>query len=134
MLRAGTLNASIDHPLLTLKYRCWVRRATLTFGTGINPTPTWVTLSAPVMCDALPIKDDIYFLQTGIENTAQLTFHFANGTDIRVRDRLQLILSPTDYTLVGDPNAWFEVQQLLSPNELITYIRCIVKVIDAGAS
>lgn len=113
---------------MQLPYLITLARFTLGASGGIQAKPSWTTYNIPIRCDALPIKDDIFFLQAGIQNAAQLEFHFFYNQDIRVKDRVQF--SDID-ALAGMPNSWFQLDQVFRPRDILQYIRAFGHVSDA---
>jgi hypothetical protein len=72
----------------------------------------------------------VFFLLDGMQAIAQFVFHFTDGTDIRMHDRLQIY----GHNFAGDPGAWYEIMSRVNPTELISYVRCHARIQDAPPS
>lgn len=128
-IAAGQLNATLDHPQMDLRFLVQLARESSTTGPGIQPKASWTNpLYTRVPCDGAPIKDDLYFAQSGAENVSQIIFHFYYLQDVQENDRVQFIdIAPP----VGMDGAWFQIQQVFRPRNVLQYLRAYGRVIDA---
>jgi hypothetical protein len=111
---------------MDLPYLVILGRPTYTSNGGIQPKPSYAFNFPPVRCDAFPLTDEILFLQPATQNASTIIFHFAYNQDVRVHDVVQL--QHID-AIVGDPGAWFELQNIQKPHDLLQYTRAHAHVI-----
>lgn len=126
MQAAGSFRGTLTKTQMNLPFMVQVARATSSSG-SLGPNKTWAMLPAQVACDVLPLKDEMYFLQSGTQGIATLTFHFYAGTDIRVGDRV--VMLPPD-NVVGMPGSWYDITERMAPSDVLAYIRCFARVTD----
>lgn len=131
MLRHGQLNATLGLPQMDLPFLVTLARPTRSNTGGIDPKATWVFFNEPLRCDAFPLSDEMLFAQSGTQNIATIVFHFYYNQDVRVRDRVQLQFIDS---VVGDPGAWYEIQHLERPHDVLSYLRAHGRVSDAPPS
>lgn len=112
---------------MSLPYIVTLARSALGASGGIQQKKTWTFFQAPLRCDAFPLKDDLYFLQSGIENAATVVFHFYYDQDIKERDRVHF---PDMSAIAGMPNSWFELTEVFRPRDLLQFIRAYGRVVD----
>ena len=125
-ISAGNLSG---RPLMDLMYKVKIARPSeSTSTTTIDPALTYTILPALVRCDIMPLADQDYFAQAGMENIATHVLHFYAKTDIRPRDKVQFV---TNRRLAGPVGSWYEIMDYLGPAETIAYIRCHARLTDA---
>jgi hypothetical protein len=114
---------------MELTFRVQLAEMTLTPPTGKNTSSTkaWTMTNKVYPCDIAPLKDDIYFLQTGVENLITHVIHFYANTDINVRDVVKVLSS---FRLAGPVGSWFEIRERLEPTETIAFVRCYAMIVD----
>lgn len=112
---------------MDLPFLCVLGRPAHSNTGGIDPKATWTYFKQPLRCDAFPISDELLFLQSGVQNASTIIFHFYYNQDVRVFDRVQLQYIDS---IVGDPKAWFEIQRVERPNDILSYTRAHARVTD----
>lgn len=119
-------------PLMDLTFRVSIARMQTSAPTGRNMavTNTWTLNPRLIPCDIAPLKDDLYFAQSGTENIATHTIHFYANTDVNPKDIVHVLSSRR---LAGPIGSWFEIQTRLEPTETLAYVRCYARVTDEPA-
>lgn len=118
-------------PAMLLPFKVSIARSASSGQTGRNMglTTTWTLVQQFVSADVMPLTDDIYFLQQGVENIATHVIHFYAGTDILPKDNLQVLSSIRQAGPIG---SWFEITTRVEPaDSSIAYVRCHGRLTDA---
>lgn len=127
MQAAGSLNGTIQRPQLDLRFVIRVARATESTGGGFSPTKTWAYITGQIPAFITPLRDELYFLQSGTQNIAQVECFFHYGVDIKVSDRI-VMLAPDN--IAGIPGGWFEITERLAPVAILAHVRCYARATD----
>ena len=125
-VHAGTLSPM---PLMELTYEIVIARITGQTRTPGKTTPvdTWTQFPPLIPCDVAPIKDELRFSQSGADVIATHAVHFYARTDIREKDRIQVI---TNRRLAGPIGSWYEIITRLEPAETIAFVKCFARLTD----
>src|SRR5271166_5949662 len=81
-----------------------VTSSTQPSGTTIGAPQTWTQFARHIKCDVAPMRDELYFQQTGAVTMATHLLHFFPGTDIRPKDRVTIYSSRR---LAGMVGSWY---------------------------
>jgi hypothetical protein len=114
---------------MQLTFRVLLSRFVTIASTGlqVGNSSQWTLFPQVIQADIAPLKDELYFMQSGATNIATHVYHFNANTDVNPKDRLYVLSS---VRLAGPIGSWFEITERVEPTETLAFVRCYGRLTD----